>query len=183
MRSSFAAYSQMLARLVEVSQPQAGDSQPELEFMVIRIAIDLLGELVPCSLEVAQPHGREPAVEEMKRRVGLDPRQPAVQNARFGDAPLLFERQRQVGECLGVPGLALKDIAENPLGLRRVAVAQVDHAESVVSAQELGILPERRACPPVGVVQPASNKRLGGPIVHVHRNDGLLGDDPGTQPA
>ena len=33
---------QFLARLRDVSQPQVGDAQPEMEFMVVGVAIDLL---------------------------------------------------------------------------------------------------------------------------------------------
>ena len=173
----------MLARLTDVSQPQVGDAQPEMEFMIVGVAIDLLGEEVPRGLEVAQLHGVEPAVEEMECPIGLDLCQPALHDARFGHAPQPLQRQSQVRQGLGVLGFALEDMAEDPLGLRPVGVAQVDDAERVVGAQERGVPPDCRARPPVGVIRLPPNEQLGGAVVHVHRNDGRFSDDPGSQHA
>src|SRR5467141_447737 len=94
----------MLARLAKVSQLQAGDAQPELEFMVIRVAIDLPGELVPCSLEVAQPHGREPAVEEMKRRVGLDPPHLSCKTPYSATRPCFSSASARLDRAWAFPG-------------------------------------------------------------------------------
>src|SRR5882762_10560752 len=127
--AAFHRKTQVLARLSDVSQLQVGGAAPELEFMVVGVAIDLLGEQIPRSLEVAQPHGREAAIEEVECRVGLELCQLAPHSARFGRAPQPLERQSQVRQGLGVLGFALEDMAKGPLGLRPVAVAQVDDAE------------------------------------------------------
>src|SRR5262245_18077256 len=78
--------SQVLARLLHAPQSAIGDAVPEMRLMVVGRAIDLLREDVPRALEVAEPHGREAAIEEIERRIGLELRQPALQGARFRHA-------------------------------------------------------------------------------------------------
>ena len=74
--------------------------------------------------------------------------------------------------------VALEDMRKRPLRVRQIAVPPVDDAERVVGAQELRVPPDRRACPPVGVVDPPRRQRLGRAVVQEHRDDRLLGDRP-----
>ena len=97
----------MPARFRNVSQVEVGKTQPELEFMVVGVAVDFTREQVSRGAEVPQAHRGEPAVEEMERRIGIDLREAPVQSVRFRRAPELVERQREVGDRLGVPRLAL----------------------------------------------------------------------------
>src|SRR5207249_12327996 len=65
-RAVFHGERQVPARFRNVSQVEVGKTQPELEFMVVGVAVDFTREQVSRGAEVPQAHRGEPAVEEME---------------------------------------------------------------------------------------------------------------------
>jgi hypothetical protein len=90
------------------------------------------------------------------------------------------QQQHQVLHHRDVLRLACQRHAEGALGQLAVAVALVDHAQRVVGDDEGRIVRHRRARPPVGVVDAALQQRLDGPVVHVHRHDGVFFERKGA---
>src|SRR5687768_15703732 len=71
--------------------------QPELELMIIRVALDLALEEVAGGGVVARLHRRAAAIEEVERRVRLDLRQPLGEGVRLEATPQSLQHQREVG--------------------------------------------------------------------------------------
>src|SRR5258706_10198293 len=132
----------------DVSQLQLGETQPEVELVVIRDSIEFLLKQGARRGVVAGLHGGEPALEEIKRRMAFDARELALDGRRLGLASQPAERKGQVGERAGIVGLAFAYPAEYPLGHGRLAAAQIDDAERVVRPHEPRILTHRLPCPP-----------------------------------
>ena len=82
----------------------------------------------------------------------------------------------QVRHHARVARLAVEGVGEDALGLSQVPAPVVDDPEGVPCGDEAGIVQHGLARVPVGVVQPAGREGLGGAVVHVHREDGVLLD-------
>jgi hypothetical protein len=107
----------------------------------------------------------------------------ARQELRFRRSPHAGQHEDHVRHDARVQRFAVERITQCLLRLGEIAMALVDETERVVRAQERGFVRYRRTRPPVRVVEVAGGERLGGPVVHVHRNDGLLADGSPDQAA
>src|SRR5690349_18125564 len=89
---------ELVARLVDVAEPELREPEPEVELMVFGRAARFLAEQIACALEVARLHGGETGGEIVERRVAFDARELPVDGSGVGIAPEPAEREREVGE-------------------------------------------------------------------------------------
>ena len=168
---------QLAARLVEPAEAEVGHGQGVVELVVIRLAIDLA-----LGTSRAPSRSRWPAAPPRpgcrRRTAGTARPPPAASRSRR--PPLSRPSRRSACASLasmrGLSGDALQRGVQHGFGARGVAVAQVDHGQRVVRAEELRIEAHRLAGAPVRVVDLAGHQRLGGAVVHVHRQHRVLLD-------
>ena len=158
------------------AEARVGDAEPEMELVVVGHARHLAGERLLGAVGVARLQRRHPALEVAERRLRIELLQPRGKALRIARATELAQHRNQVGHRQRVCGLLLEHVGKHALGLARMAVAQVDHAQRVVRDPVARRLPQRLARPPVRVVAAAGGERLDRPVVHVHRDDDLLAD-------
>jgi hypothetical protein len=131
----------------EVRRPE-----PEVELVVVGVALDLAGEEVARGGEVADLHGSAALVVEMEWRVRLQPREALGDRLRLRHPALAAQHRRHVRQGDGIGGLELEHVGENLLSLLHVPLAGVDHAQRVVGGVKGGIVADRGPDPPVRVV-------------------------------
>src|SRR3954462_5188680 len=83
------------SRALDVAQPELGETEPEMKFVIFGRARHFAREERSCAAEVARFHGGEPAMEVVKRRLAPGARKPARGSRGFLGAAQPIEHQRE----------------------------------------------------------------------------------------
>ena len=123
-----------------------------MELVVRRHPIDFLDEEVSRRRVVALSHRPDAAIEVAEGRIGLDLVELLAERRCLPVCPNWLRTTIRFDMILGLPGSRDSAYFSTFSASARVAVTLIDDPERVVGAQEARVLRDRRARPPVRVV-------------------------------
>ena len=149
-----------------------------MEFVVVRRSGNFLCEHVLGEAVILVLHCLLALAEIAERRIWIQCLELARKDSGFRCAARFVENRDQIEHHASIVGLVLVGIRQHPQCVAQVAVTAINDTERVVGADERRIGADRRAGPPIGIVDLAAGERFGRPVVHVHRDDRFLGNGP-----